>query len=212
MKVLSTNTSKEPTHVEWQGETVKTGIYKTPIETPIYLGTEHVQNDEVSDRKVHGGIYKACYLFSAEHYPYWKKQYPDLSWNYGMLGENLTISEFDETEIYVGDIYKIGKALVQITQPREPCFKFGLKFGTQKVPKQFIDYGFPGTYVKVLIEGEVEVGDEMKLIERAENSLTVWQLFQLLYAKDKDQELLKLAVNNEALPLSKRNKLQAFLK
>lgn len=211
MKVISTNIAK-PTTIIWNGKKLKTGIYKTPTSTPIYLGKDAVKGDEVSDRRVHGGTYKACYLFSANQYDYWQNLYPDLEWNYGMFGENLTVEGLDETKLFIGDIYKIGKALVQITQPREPCFKFGLKFGSQLVLKQFINHGFSGTYVSVLKEGIVTKGDTFQLVNQAEKILTTAQFFNLLYAKEKDQKLLKLAIKNEALPMKKREKLKAFIK
>tara|TARA_R110002049_G_scaffold292893_1_gene477625 strand:+ start:3073 stop:3708 length:636 start_codon:yes stop_codon:yes gene_type:complete len=210
MQILSTNIAK-PTTIIFNGQQVITGIYKTPTNQPIYLGKETVKDDEVSDRKHHGGEFKACYLFSENQYPYWKKLYPHLDWDYGMFGENLTVKNLDETQIYIGDIYKIGNALVQITQPREPCFKFGVKFGTQKVLKQFINHGYPGTYVRILEEGFVKNKDELKLIEQAQNSLTAFQFFNLFFSKNKNQDHLKLAMENEALPISKRNKLKAFL-
>jgi len=210
MQIISTNIAK-PKTILWRGQHVKTGIYKTPTTKPIYLGTEDVLGDEVTDRKHHGGEYKACYLFSADQYQYWKNLYPNLDWDWGMLGENLTVSGLDETKINIGDIYKAGNALVQITQPREPCYKFGVKFGTQEVLKQFIQHGFPGTYVKVLEEGLVNNNDSITLVESAKNSLTIAQFFNLLFAKDKNQDLLELAINNEALPKKKREKLKRFL-
>ncbi|GAL64887.1 MOSC domain-containing protein [Algibacter lectus] len=211
MKIIATNLAK-PTTIIWNKKEVVTGIYKTPTASPIFLGKTDVDNDEVTDRKYHGGLFKACYLFSEKHYDYWKKRYPDLEWNWGMFGENLTISNFDESEIYVGNIYKIGDALVQITQPREPCFKLGVKFNDQNILKAFIDYGFPGSYIRILKEGFVKVGDHMVLQEEAKNSLTIAQMYQLLYAKEKDQDLLKRAIENDALPEKKRNKLAAYLK
>ena len=146
MKVISTNIA-QPTTFTWNGKEVITGIYKKPTDVPIYLGKDDVRGDVVSDRKVHGGEFKACYLFSANHYPYWQRLYPNLDWNYGMLGENLTIEDLDERQLFIGDIYKLGDALVQITIPREPCFKFAHKFGTEDVLQQFIDHGYSGTYV-----------------------------------------------------------------
>lgn len=210
MQVISTNIGK-PATIKWRGKHVQTGIYKTPVNQPIYLGKHDVKSDTVSDRNVHGGEYKACYLFSADQYSYWQKLYPNLDWDYGMLGENLTVSGLDETQIYIGDIYKVGEALVQITQPREPCYKFGVKFGTQEVLKQFVEHGYSGTYVKVLEEGYVAKEDKFTLVKHAKNSLTVHQFFNLLFAKTKDRKLLKLAINNEALPQRKRDKLKAFL-
>ena len=209
MQIISNNIAK-PKTILWRGQQIKTGIYKTPTTKPIYLGKENVSEDEVSDRKVHGGEFKACYLFWAENYPYWKNLYPNLDWDWGMLGENLTVSGLDETKIYIGNIYKIGTALVQITQPREPCYKFGVKFGTQKVLKQFIQHGRPGTYVRVLEEGLVKTGDSFKLVEQAKNSITTTQFFELLFAKQKNLKHLKLVLKNEALPLKKRIKLSSI--
>ena len=100
---------------------------------------------------------------------------------------------------------------MQITQPREPCYKFGAKFDNQKVLKQFIEHGYPGTYARVIEEGYVSKGDEFILIEKAKNSLSTYQFFNLLFAKTKDQKLLELAINNKALPQRKRDKLKAFL-
>lgn len=182
-----------------------------PTHQPIYLEKEQANGDEISNRKVHGGMFKACYLFSADHYPYWENLYPHLDWNWGMFGENLTVSGLDETILGIGDIYKIGTALIQITEPREPCFKFAAKFGTTNVLKQFIDLARPGTYVRVLEEGHISATDELILVERSKNGLTVAQLFNLYYAKDKDQNLLKLAINNESLPERKRDKLKRLI-
>lgn len=211
MKIIATNIAK-PTTIVWNGKTQTTGIYKYPTKEGIYLEKEDVKGDEVSDRKHHGGIFKACYLFSENHYAYWQNLYPNLDFNYGIFGENLTVKGLDETKISVGDIYKIGTALVQVTQPREPCFKLGIRFGTQAILKQFIKHARPGTYVRVLEEGLIKPGDKMILVQAATNSLTTTQLFSLLFAKQKDQSQLALIVNNDAIPLKKRQKLAAFIK
>lgn len=211
MKIIATNIAK-PTTIVWNGKTQTTGIYKYPTKEGIYLEKEDVKGDEVSDRKHHGGIFKACYLFSEDHYAYWQNLYPNLDFNYGIFGENLTVKGLDETKISVGDIYKIGTALVQVTQPREPCFKLGIRFGTQAILKQFIKHARPGTYVRVLEEGLIKPGDKMILVQAATNSLTTTQLFSLLFAKQKDQSQLALIVNNAAIPLKKRQKLAAFIK
>ena len=210
MIIVSTNIAEPKTFI-WKGKQVTTGIYKTPTKNSIFLDTETVKDDEVSDRKVHGGEFKACYLFSEDHYSYWKQLYPNLNWTFGMFGENLTIKGLDEKLINVGDIYKIGEALVQITQPREPCFKFGVKFGNQQILNQFIEHGHPGTYVLILEKGHVKVGDSLTLVEQASNSLSTYDLFQLIFAKEKNQDLLKSVIGNEALPIGKREKLSAYL-
>ncbi|WP_412986044.1 MOSC domain-containing protein [Pontimicrobium sp. IMCC45349] len=211
MKVVSTNIAK-PQWITINGKKVKTGIYKKPTLTPIFLDTETVKNDEVSNRKYHGGEFKACYLFSADHYPYWESLYPTLDWHYGMLGENLTIEGLDENKLIIGAIYKIGNALVQITQPREPCNTFAAKMGNPAILKQFINHGKPGTYVKVLEPGNVKTGDILELVEQPKNSITTAQFFELLFSKDKNQEHLQLMLENEAIPLKKRIKLKTHLK
>lgn len=211
MQIISTNIAT-PTTFLWRGREVTTGIYKTPTKQPIYLGKEAVKGDEVSDRMVHGGEFKACYLFSADFYEYWKLLYPHLNWEWGMFGENLTVSGMNETKISIGDIYKVGEALVQITQPREPCFKFGYKLGSQKALTQFIEHGHPGTYVRVLKEGFVKDGDLFECVQQATNRLTISQFFSLLFAKNKNQKHLALALDNDAIPLRKREKLKGFMK
>ena len=211
MKVISTNIA-QPTTFLWKGKEVTTGIYKKPTDAPIYLGKEDVRGDEVSDRKVHGGEFKACYLFSENHYPYWQDLYPHLDWTYGMLGENLTVKNLDEKQLFIGDIYKLGNALVQITQPREPCFKFAHKFGTETVLQQFITHGYSGTYVRVLQEGNVKTGDHFELIESTKKSISIFQFFKLLYAENKNKDHINLILNNEALPKRIRKRLKLFLR
>jgi len=211
MKVISTNIA-QPNTFTWNGKEVTTGIYKKPTDVPIYLGKEDVRGDEVSDRRVHGGAYKACYLFSANHYPYWRNLYPNLDWTYGMLGENLTVEDLDEKQLYIGDIYKLGEALVQITIPREPCFKFAYKFETENVLQQFIDHGYPGTYIKVLEEGEVKTGDIFKLAESAKDSISIFQFFELLYAENKNKDHIELIINNKALPQRMKKRLKFFMR
>ncbi|WP_190811516.1 MOSC domain-containing protein [Flagellimonas sp. S3867] len=210
MKIISTNIGK-PTAITWNGQETTTGIYKYPVSEPLTLETESVSNDNISDRKVHGGIYKACYLFSSAQYPYWKEKYSNLEWDWGMFGENLTVEGLDETKLKIGSIYKLGTALVQITQPREPCFKLGIRFNNQDILKEFIDHGFPGTYVKVLEVGQVEKGNVLELVEESSNTLTTQQFYQLLFSRTKAKDILEMAIKNEALPPHKRERLKKFL-
>ncbi|WP_299112492.1 MOSC domain-containing protein [uncultured Winogradskyella sp.] len=211
MRVISTNLG-EPTKFIWNEKEITTGIYKKPTNGSIYLGKTDVKGDTVSNRKVHGGEFKACYLFSADQYPYWQDLYPHLEWTFGMLGENLTVKGLDEQQLFIGDIYKLGNALVQITQPREPCFKFAYKFGSNAVLQQFINHGFSGTYVKVLEEGDVNIDDTFQLVEHQPNGITVFQLFELLYAENKNKAHIESLLNNNALPENLKKRLTYFLK
>ena len=211
MEIKSTNAA-EPTTFIWKEAEVTTGIFKKPTGTPIFLSTNKVVGDEISDRIHHGGYYKACYLFSAEEYPFWKKQYPDLDWTWGMFGENLTVTNYNPHQVFLGDVYRVGEALVQISQYREPCYKLGYKFGDQKVIQQFIDRGNGGTYLSILEEGEVNVKDPFILVNRLEKSITVAALFELVYAEIKDPDLLKIASLSNALSPKKREWFSSFLK
>ena len=210
MKVIATNIGN-PTTIHRNGKEEQTGIFKYPTNEALFLGKTDVLKDTVIDRKHHAGVNKACYLFSADQYPYWKKMYPELDWDWGMFGENLTIKGLNEADIRIGDIFKIGNALVQVSQPREPCYKLGIRFGNQEILRQFIDHGFPGTYVRILEEGEVQRSDELILVEKSENPLSVKQFYELIFAKEKDLEIVKLAINNPSLPEYKRARLEKYL-
>lgn len=210
MKVISTNIAK-PTKFLWKGKEETTGIYKMPSHQPAFLTKTDVLNDEITDRKHHGGYYQACYIFSAEQYLYWKNLYPNLEWNWGMFGENLTVSDFDERNVFLGDIYKVGNALVQISQYREPCYKLGCKFGTQTIIKQFIKRGFAGSYLRVIEEGAVEVGDQFSLLDRIQEELSAHDLFLLRYANEKDQDHLKIAAASEAISVKKRTFFKSYM-
>lgn len=211
MEIRSTNLAV-PRKVVWRGKEITTGIFKSPVAGPVFLGKETVKDDTVADRKVHGGIDKACYLFSSGQYDFWKGLYPKMDWKWGMFGENLTVDGLNEDSIYIGNIYEIGTALVQVSQPREPCFKLGIRFGSQDILKQFIDRAYPGTYVRVLQQGSVMPGDKIKLVETSPNTLTVKDFFHLTYSVEKDPHLLNLALTNESLPQKKRDTLSRFIK
>ena len=210
MKIISTNLGTTTTFL-WNGKEEATGIFKYPCEQPIFLGNSDVRNDIVIDRVHHAGKNKACYLFSGEEYAYWKPLYPHLDWNWGMFGENLTVEGLDESQIRVGDIYRLGNALVQVSQPREPCYKLGVRFGDKKIIKQFVKRARPGTYVRVLEEGYAKTGDLFELMEQSENTLTVQQFYNLVLKKEKEKSLLQLALDNPSVPLYKKERLRKFL-
>jgi MOSC domain-containing protein YiiM len=194
MKIISLNIGEKKT-VSWRGKPVQTGIFKYPVDGPLYLGKEDVEGDVVYDRRYHGGISKACYLFSADHYADWKKMFPNLEWTYGMFGENLTVEGLQESEFLIGDILRIGGATVQISQPRQPCFKLGIRFGTQTVLKKFIQKNQPGIYVRVLDSENVFKNDAVELIERPHNSIRLLEVWDLLYAQNPDEDLLNFALD-----------------
>lgn len=210
MRVISTNLGTAKTF-QWNGKEEQTGIFKYPTDKPIVLGLTDVENDTVVNRKHHAGENKACFLFGANQYPYWKSLYPHLNWDWGMFGENLTIDVLNEDELRIGDMYKIGNALVQVTQPREPCYKLGIRFNNQQIIKQYIKHKFPGTYIKILETGSVKKGDEMVLVKPSKNTLTINQYYEFLFAKTKNQATIQLILDNEALPAYKKEGLKKLL-
>jgi len=177
MKVMSVNIGKKKS-INYKGRVIETGIFKLPVKHPIFLDIEAVENDVVVDRRYHGGIDQAVYGYSEDHYKYWKGLYPNLDWEYGMFGENLTISNLEETEIHVGSIYKLGETILEVTKPREPCMKLGLRFGTQKILKQFWNETKSGIYFKILKTGNVEIGDELTLNYNSETSPTISEVYK----------------------------------
>ena len=177
MKLLSTNIGERKT-VTWKNKTVETGIYKHATKAPIFLGEEDVVGDAVIDRKHHGGIDQAVYGYSFKHYEYFKKLYPDLEFEFGMFGENLTFDDLNEEEITVGSTYNLGECILEVTKPRQPCSKLGIKFGTQKIVKQFWNTSFSGTYFKVLKTGFVKTGDTLNLIHKQKSASTIAEVYE----------------------------------
>ena len=155
MKIVSTNIG-ERKEIDWKGKKVITGIFKYPVDKPIFLDSENVKGDTICNRKYHGGIDQAVYGYSEKHYAHWKEIYPDLNWQFGMFGENLTIDDLDETKLHQGDTFKVGGAIIEVTKPREPCMKLGVKFNNMNIVKQFWKQDIPGVYFKVLQTGLVK--------------------------------------------------------
>jgi MOSC domain-containing protein YiiM len=206
VKIISTNIGC-PVTVLKNGKKVATGIYKKSVTQPISLGFTDVVGDAVMDRESHGGIDKACYLYSADHYPFWKDKFPELEWAPGMFGENLTVQGLNEEEVMIGDIYKVGAAIVQISEPRRPCSILGIRFGTQKIVKAFHNSNYPGVYVRVLKEGTVKSGDQFILIERTE-ALSIKDIYSLFSSNNSNLALAKKAFSIPTLSTDFKNSIQ----
>ncbi len=210
VNVVSTNIG-QPVTISWQGLERITGIYKTPVPDGIYLSAEGVTGDAIGNPKVHGGALKAAYLFSEDHYPFWKTQYPSLDWDFGMFGENLTISGLDETQLFIGSMYTLGEATVRITTPREPCFKLGLRFKDQGIIAAFVKHRRPGTYVQVLQPGLVREGDSMELVDLPEKKVSIAAFYTMWYAPEKDRKLILEVLNLPGISEQKQKQLQKWI-
>lgn len=176
MRVVSVNLGKRKS-VTWKHKTYETGIYKYPVEEPVFLGQDHVEKDDIIDRKFHGGIDQAVYAYGENHYAFWKNLYPQLDFTYGLFGENLTINDLWEENVFVGEIYTLGETILEVTKPREPCVKLGIRFNDAKVIKQFWETTKSGVYFKVLKTGFVKSGDELVLQKKSENTPSIAEVF-----------------------------------
>lgn len=132
----------------------QTAMYKHPVAEPLYLSSTRLEGDEQSDLKHHGGPDKAILLYSYDHYPYWEKELK-IPLGYAAFGENITVSGLTEENAHIGDIFTWGDAVIQITQPRQPCHKMGKRYDLPDMPLRMQQTGFTGFYFRVLQEGWV---------------------------------------------------------
>ena len=191
--VLSVQTGRiaplEPEHVP-------SGFVKTPRTEAVRVGLLGLEGDEQADLTVHGGPEKAVYAYAASHYPAWAAQFPALApaFHGGAMGENLTVSGMDEAAICVGDVHAIGSVLLQVCQPRQPCFKFALRHGNNKLPKAMVRNGHAGWYYRVLQEGVLRAGDRIALHHRPNPDFTFARLIEIVYhGKATAEELARMS-------------------
>lgn len=198
MKLLSVNVSlpKEVSH--WSG-TVETGIFKEPVAGRIMLRTLNLDGDGQADLVNHGGTHQAVYAYPAEHYDYWQRELGRDGFGFGQFGENFTVEGMLEDEVHVGDVFRVGGARVEVSQPRTPCFKLGIKMGLPRFPKLFLASGRIGFYLRVLKEGEVGAGDAVERVESDPERLTVREASRLLFFEKENLEGARRALRVRAL-------------
>ena len=204
MRIISLNVGR-PRLVVWNGQTVSTGIYKLPVEGRVMLRALNLDGDRQADLTVHGGPAKAAYAYPSEHYAYWREELPGAELPWGMFGENFTTEGLDESNVNIGDRFRVGAAEVTVTQPRMPCYKLGIKFGRPDILKRLLASGRTGFYFSVRREGEVGAGDEFELVGRDGNGVTVADVTRLFASDRGDVETMRRAVAVEALPGSWRD-------
>jgi MOSC domain-containing protein YiiM len=163
VKLLSVNVSL-PKEVPYNDQTITTGIFKEPVGGRVTVRSINVDGDGQADRKVHGGRDMAVYAYPIEHYKFWEKALGRDGFPFGQFGENLTVEGLAEEQVRVGDVFRVGGALLQVTQPRIPCYKLALRMGEGlDFPKRFQESGRLGFYLRVLEEGEIGAIDVPKL-------------------------------------------------
>jgi len=211
MKVLSVNVSRARP-VEWDGRVTLTGIFKNPVKGPVRVHTLNLEGDEQADLTVHGGINKAVYAYPSEHYPFWKRRYPRVNFNWGQFGENLTTEGVFETTVHVGDRFQIGSAVLVAVQPRLPCYKLAGKFQDKSILTAFTESRRSGIYFAVEKEGELQSGDSIQCIHREPNQFAIDDAMRLYNAEDLSDEMLTKVLQIRELPDSWRKKIQEKLK
>lgn len=198
MKLLSVNVSL-PKDVESRGRTVSTGIFKEPVPHRVHLRHLGLEGDGQADLVAHGGVFKAAYVYSIENYAYWKSELSRDDFTHGQFGENFTVDGMLETEVHVGDVFKIGTATVEVSQPRVPCFKLGIKMGAQDFLKPFLKSCRVGFYLRVLEEGEVGAGDNVTVERTDPIQMSIHDICHLYYFDKHNVEDRRLAVKIKAL-------------
>ena len=179
MQIVSVNVGA-PRVIQRGDNQILTGIFKSPVQGPVVVRTLNLDGDKQADLKVHGGPYKAVYAYPAEHYPFWGSIYPELELPWGSFGENLTTVGMMESSMYIGDQFRVGTAILQVAQPRMPCFKLAAKFDDDEIIDTFISSGRSGIYFSVVKEGQLQAGDEMKLVHRDPIGFSISDALQLI--------------------------------
>jgi MOSC domain-containing protein YiiM len=175
---------------------VASGFVKRSVSGPVRVGRLNLDGDAQADLRVHGGPDKAVYAYAAASYPLWAQDFPEHAelLRPGVFGENLTIQRMAEADICVGDVHAIGAARLQVCQPRQPCFKLGLRFADNRLPRAMVRSGRSGWYYRVLEEGVLAAGDALHVVERPDPNLPLTRLVEIVYGgKASDEELALIA-------------------
>lgn len=207
MRLISVNVA-QPREVVWKGRVVTTGIFKEPIAGRVAVRKHNLDGDRQADLSVHGGPEKAVYAYPSEHYGFWRAELPEVECAWGKFGENLTTTGLSEENAYVGDHFRIGSAILQVAQPRLPCYKLAAKFNRDDMIERFLSSGRSGIYFSVVAEGELGVGDELTLVQRGQDEVTIADMVRLFLGPSNDRALLEKALRLPALPAFWRKRFQ----
>ena len=199
MKLISVNVAL-PREIFWKNRAITTGIFKEPVAGRVAVQKYNLDGDRQADLKVHGGPDKAVYAYPAEHYDFWRGELPGVDLPWGMFGENFTTEGLRESEVNVGDRFRIGSSLLMVTQPRMPCFKLAAKFNRDDMIKRFLDSGRSGFYLSVIEEGEVCAGDVIERVYRDENGVSIADTVNFYSNDAGDRDWLARASRHEVLP------------
>ncbi len=173
----------------FQGQPVKTGIFKEPVAGEVRIGRLGLYGDVQVDKRYHGGPDRAVYVYSADHYPVWEKELGRSGFTHGLFGENLTVEGLTEETMCVGDIFRCGTALIQATEPRQPCYKMATKIGIPSFPKTMTASGRLGCYFRVVEEGTAEAGQPFNLADPDPSQVKLSELIRLLFHEVRESDV-----------------------
>ena len=208
-KVISLNAGKIET-LTYGKQTIETAIRKQPVGQSVFLSKTGLVCDEQA-AKVHGGEDKALCLYPYEHYLYWRIHLPDFS-ETALFGENLTVEGLTEKNAHIGDTFAFGEAIIQISEPRNPCYKLAAKYDVPDLVIQVRDTGYTGFYLRVLQEGTVKPGDDLVLIEQHPHQVSVDLVNDVTFFDRKNKEKLEKVLQVDALSENYRNSLERGVK
>ncbi|WP_306185231.1 MOSC and FAD-binding oxidoreductase domain-containing protein [Streptomyces sp. MK5] len=196
--LLSVNVGM-PKDVSWQGRTVRTGAWKAPVQGPRMVRRLNVDGDGQGDLAGHGGEIRAVLVYQLQSYRYWQKELGRDDLTFGIFGENFTVDGLPDDEVCIGDRYRVGEAEFEVTQPRVTCYRVGMRLGEPAMASLLVAHHRPGFYLRVITEGRVQAGDEITLIRKGPQQLTVADTDALLYLPDRDPAKLRRALDIPAL-------------
>ncbi|MBM7572411.1 MOSC domain-containing protein [Aquibacillus albus] len=209
-QILSLNIG-EPTKHIINGKELHTGFIKTSVNHPIWLSKTGFEGDGQADMKNHGGEDKALLMYPYQHYNYWQERY-NRKFQQPSFGENITVEDLTEENVHLGDIYTIGEAVVQVSQPRQPCYKIAEVHQIKDIPAVVTETGFSGYYFRVLQEGYVSPDDQVELIEEDTSKISISFVQETLFHQRENTERIKQILSNEAIAPSLRKTFEKRLK
>ncbi len=208
--LLSVNVGM-PKDVPWQGKTVFTGVFKDSVKGPRRVGKLNVDGDGQGDLAGHGGEQRAVFVYQIDSYRYWERELGRNDFVYGQFGENFTVEGLGDDEVCIGDRYRIGTAMFEVTQPRVTCYRVGLRMNDPRIPALLVSHHRPGFYFRVLEEGEVQAGDEIIKLASGPEQMPVAEADALLYLPGHTRQQLLRALRIPALSPGWQASFQALL-
>lgn len=193
--------------VQHNGQIVGTGIFKEPVTDRRMARRLGLEGDKQVDLRYHGGEHKAIYAYPHEHYATWAQELGRTDFGFGQFGENLTTEGLLESTVHLGDRFRVGGALLEITQPRVPCFKLGIKMGDPEFVKTFLRSMRSGFYLRVLEEGEIGAGDPIERTVVGPERITIHDLYHLRFKDPLNKEMIQRALSVDALSKEWRKEL-----